>query len=135
LSNIVVIMQTDTDQIGKAVIIKWPHVLILKRSMQLEKFPGEWDLAGGHTIEGEDPLDGVLREVWEETGFVLSNPEKLYSDGREAYYKVIVNSEQEVRLSNEHEEYVYATPDEIESYELPDKYLKAIRYALKDILA
>ena len=67
----------DSDNVSKAVIIKEDGALLLLRSAT-EKFPGKWDLPGGHIHEGEDPKDGLIREVKEETGITLEEPiEKL----------------------------------------------------------
>ena len=43
-------------------------VLILKRGEQETFLPGFWELPGGKLEFGEDPVQGVLREVKEEAG-------------------------------------------------------------------
>ena len=35
-------------------------------------FPNQWSLIGGHVEPGEKPEDGLIREVKEEIGFVLT---------------------------------------------------------------
>jgi len=42
------------------------RVLLARRA--LEPFKGRWDIAGGFLDEGEPPLDGLRRELREETG-------------------------------------------------------------------
>ena len=54
----------DSDKIAKAVLYKDDKVLLLKRSSYMKKHAKEWDLPGGHIMEGENLEDGLLREVW-----------------------------------------------------------------------
>jgi ADP-ribose pyrophosphatase YjhB (NUDIX family) len=42
------------------------QVLLVRRA--IEPFKGDWDIPGGFLEEGEDPLDGIRRELLEETG-------------------------------------------------------------------
>jgi ADP-ribose pyrophosphatase YjhB (NUDIX family) len=42
------------------------RVLLVRRAH--EPFEGRWDIPGGFLEEGEDPLDGLRRELKEETG-------------------------------------------------------------------
>jgi 8-oxo-dGTP diphosphatase len=122
--------QMDTDKIAKAVVYDGNKVLILKRSESLDKHPGEWDLPGGHIIEGEDMQDGLLREVWEEAGLRISRPEKLYSQGRNTYYKVQL-PQKKVSLSNEHMDHKMVDVRDLKNYDLPSKYVDAITRAFK----
>jgi ADP-ribose pyrophosphatase YjhB (NUDIX family) len=45
------------------------RVLLARRA--IEPFEGFWDIPGGFLEEGEDPLDGVRRELKEETGLEI----------------------------------------------------------------
>jgi 8-oxo-dGTP diphosphatase len=49
-----------------ALIVKENRVLLVLRAV--EPFKGCWDIPGGFLEAGEHPLDGMLREVKEETG-------------------------------------------------------------------
>jgi NAD+ diphosphatase len=58
-----------------ALIMKDDQVLLGKRQKDPSK--GEWDTLGGFLEAGEHPLDGVKREMKEETGLELENLEFL----------------------------------------------------------
>lgn len=50
------------------------EVLLQKRSMEKENFPGYWDIsAAGHVSAGEKPIDAALRELHEELGVRASS--------------------------------------------------------------
>tara|TARA_R100000152_G_C6719513_1_gene145734 strand:+ start:326 stop:742 length:417 start_codon:yes stop_codon:yes gene_type:complete len=119
----------DSKEIAKAVVYKDDKVLLLKRSSYMKKHAGEWDLPGGHIIEGEDMEDGLLREVWEETGLRLREPVKLHSNGNDTYYKAEM-PDQEVKLSDEHTEHDMFSLEDLEDLNLPDKYAKAVKETL-----
>ena len=119
----------DSKEIAKAVLYKKDKVLLVKRSSYMKKHAGEWDRPGGHIIEGEDMEDGLLREVWEETGLRIKDPVKLHSNGNDTYYKAEL-PDSEVKLSDEHTEYELFTLDEIEELKFPNKYAKAVEETL-----
>jgi 8-oxo-dGTP pyrophosphatase MutT (NUDIX family) len=65
----------DDDEVGEpyqrvaayAVVTSERGVLLTQFNSQTA-VPGSWGLPGGGLDEGEDPVAGVHREVWEETG-------------------------------------------------------------------
>ncbi len=73
-----------------ALIAREGRVLLVKRAV--EPFKNHWDIPGGFLEPGEHPLDGMLREVKEETGLVVRVKELLgvymdrYDDGAEEKY-------------------------------------------------
>ena len=71
----------DLDTVVKIVLLNRENkVLFLKRSKSVKKYPGEWDLPGGHLQAGEEGklVVGLKREVQEETNFSLNfAPKKL----------------------------------------------------------
>jgi len=48
------------------------RIFVQKRTMTRRMFPGCWDLVGGHVEENEDELSALEREIYEETGWTLS---------------------------------------------------------------
>jgi 8-oxo-dGTP pyrophosphatase MutT (NUDIX family) len=55
------------------VIIQAPSkkVLLLRRGSTAPHAPGHWNFPGGFVEEGESVIQGAVREVREETGFLL----------------------------------------------------------------
>jgi 8-oxo-dGTP diphosphatase len=91
---------------------------------------GRWTLPGGGLEFGEDPADGVLREVTEETGLVgrISGPVRVVSDtgvwrrpdGAVRYHHVrflypveIVGGAEQVELDGSTDAFAWFTRDEI----------------------
>ena len=118
----------DSKNVSKAVIIKKDGALLLLRSAG-EKFPNKWDLPGGHIHMGEDPKDGLIREVKEETGVTLTEPiEKLYEEGNITFYKAQM-PDQKITLSHEHDEHKFVTKESVPD-NMSGKFKRAIKKAL-----
>ncbi len=53
------------------------EILLQKRSMKIENYPGLWDIsAAGHISAGETPEQAALREMYEEIG-IKADPKDL----------------------------------------------------------
>ena len=118
----------DSKNVSKAVIIKEDGALLLLRSAG-EKYPNKWDLPGGHIHVGEDPKDGLIREVREETGITLSEPiEKLYEEDNITFYRAQMPDEK-VTLSHEHNDHKFVTKENIPE-NISGKFARAIKKAL-----
>jgi len=105
----------------KAFVIYNRRVLMIKRSANASIGAGEWDLPGGGLDFGEAPLDGIHREIKEETGLTSHVDRLLFATS-------FVNGERhniglvymcnagsdEVTLSDEHTEYMWATRQQLE---------------------
>lgn len=50
-----------------AIVVEAGAVLLTQLSEKVRLVPGWWNLPGGGLETGEDPVDGLVREVWEET--------------------------------------------------------------------
>jgi len=110
-------------KIQKAVIKKDDKYLIGFRSTNSKYFPLHWDFPGGKLESNEDPFDGIVREVKEETDLDIK-PLKaigvyefdLDNKGENTHCFTIYSTETisgEVKLSDEHLEQRWATKDEI----------------------
>ena len=118
----------DSDKVSKAVITKEDGALLLLRSAG-QKFPHKWDLPGGHIHVGEDPKDGLIREVREETGITLIEPiEKLYEEDNITFYRAQMPDEK-ITLSHEHDEHKFVTKDSVPD-NISGKFKRAIKKAL-----
>jgi 8-oxo-dGTP pyrophosphatase MutT (NUDIX family) len=65
----------EPDEVGEAyqrvaayAVVTSERGVLLTQFNSLTAIPGKWGLPGGGLDEGEDPVSGVHREVWEETG-------------------------------------------------------------------
>ena len=125
-------------RVGLRAIIsnKNGEVLLLKRTDH-GSWAGLWDFPGGSLEYGEDPLEGIRREVSEETGFTVDDL-KLF--GVESYIKddadfvVIVSytghadNESPVLSAHEHNDYRWFSPAQaVAEEDLPEIHKKFIR--------
>jgi 8-oxo-dGTP pyrophosphatase MutT (NUDIX family) len=80
-------------------------------------------------LEGENLEDGLLREVWEETGLHIKSPERLHRNKRDTYYKARL-PDTKIKLSDEHTEHKMFALEDLKDLDLPDKYARAVKEAL-----
>lgn len=107
------ITNNDTQTVAKAVIIDEKNrILFLKRSDYLKKFAGEWDLPGGHLKEGESLIQGLEREVFEETALQVRDPE-MFKELENLNFFYVKYDSQEVKLSHEHTDYKFFEREEL----------------------
>lgn len=87
-----------------------------QRSLKKKESPGKWDMScGGHIPAGEEPLDGLIREVKEELGIENITPRfvERYIQGNDKqtemiylYYLIINKKETEFVLQKDEVEQV-----------------------------
>ncbi len=123
----------DTKYVVKVVIFDEDgYVLLLKRKKN-QKFPEEWDLPGGHLVEGEEWFSGAAREVQEETNLLVKDLEEIYREGRMSYYKTDkfegdIYDHQDLP---EHDRYMWVDPNKIDEINnVGDIYVVAIKRAI-----
>lgn len=54
------------------------QILISQRSGLKEKLPLKWECNGGALLSGEDVIDGLIREIYEELGIKLKREEAIF---------------------------------------------------------
>ena len=110
----------------KALLFDQDKLLLVKRS---DKARGEhhyWELPGGRMEFGESPEEALLRELAEETGLSakILCPLQTWNFFREETTQIVgvtflcKATTNKVRLSDEHEAYVWVHLDEISQYNI-----------------
>lgn len=104
----------------KAIINKDGKILVLKRSCEEDVYAELWDIPGGKIEYGEKIIDGIKREVFEETGLdvdVEFRPWSVWSFMTPAKERQTVGITLlakyvggNVKLSSEHTEYRWIDP-------------------------
>lgn len=101
------------------------YILLLRRSTKETSFHGLWELPGGKVENEDNPLNTAITELFEETGLKVKPELAIDSrngffaphrdhDMKKIYYAFLVpvgndysNSFPTVKLSEEHDEYVW----------------------------
>jgi len=116
--------EEDTSQSAKAVMHKNGKVLLLKNDKG-------WDLPGGHIKQDENMLQGLKREVFEETGLNILDPVELnYSHENKRFFAGAFGGG-EVMLSDEHSTYGYFDKNQIAKLNISEPFMKAISMVLQ----
>lgn len=105
-------------------------ILLMKRSAGSAWQAGKWDLPGGKIDPGEGFAEALLREAIEETGLSITlervaGAAEWEMPTRKVAYIIMEASiaSGEVTLSEEHDEYRWATPDELPQVDLCEQYI------------
>ncbi len=110
--------------VGAVITNTEGKILLIKRSQKLDWHPGEWEIMYGRIAQHEDPKDGLTRELNEELGIsvVVDKPLTcwhIYRGHEETAENDLIGitysattTDTEVKLSDEHEEYRWVTPNE-----------------------
>jgi 8-oxo-dGTP diphosphatase len=108
----------DFEVAVKSFIVKGNRILVIKRKNNNPHKPGAWEIPGGRLKPGENPFEGLKRETKEETGIEIEimNPLGVHHFTRDDGQKITMiiflckPLSDEVKLSNEHENYIWADP-------------------------
>ncbi len=110
-----------------AAIEKEGKFLLVKRSDQEPNFPGKWMYPGGKVEIGEDALQGLLREIKEETGLEVEDKAALLrtyyftrADGSNAlgFNFVLQWKAGEVNLGEGLVDYAWISPEDTIKYDV-----------------
>jgi 8-oxo-dGTP diphosphatase len=103
--------------------------LLLKRSKDSKTNPGKWDFPGGKADAGENIDEALVREVAEETGLTISLQKLVGTAQSEILGFRVVHlilegrlESGEIKLSHEHDDYVWVKPGKLPNMELVDHF-------------
>ena len=124
------------------IIVHEGRVVLVKR--RFEPLAGQWSIPGGAVETGETLESCLIREMAEETGFVIEVGPVIEvldrithdDDGRVLYHFVLIDYlcwpvGGELRAGSDVAEAVLAEPSELAQYQLTDKALAVIERALE----
>src|SRR5690242_16173700 len=119
------------------------RLLLLQYAAQKKIHRNKWDVPGGMLEENETPMQGALRELFEETGIAaeqladISHVLTLYIRGKKDYifhqFKCEMQAIPSVYLSSEHQNFTWASAQDLREMPLVDRaidVLERYRYAL-----
>lgn len=120
---------------SSSAVVIGGKVLMLHRPDGARSYPGRWSLVAGKREGGETPLETAVREIREETGLAVGEPDAsegpLYVREGDIIWKVSMflfrlPDGAEPRLNRENTEYRLCAPDELGSMELVPKTLESV---------
>ena len=109
----------------KAIVRKDGKILLIKKSEKVDIYPGRWDLPGGRLESGESWNQGLAREIKEETGInvkLICEVREWTSEKWDTIGKTVLCDyvSGEIKLSWEHTEYQWLSPEEIVRGDFPE---------------
>ena len=109
------------------------EILIVKRHPKSKTDPEMWELPGGKVERGEFFADALVREIKEETnldveiGDFCEAVQNDYSHKRTVQLMMyLINVEGEVKISDEHTEFMWASIEKIKTLEISTSLKKLL---------
>ncbi len=125
--------------VNRSIVIKDGVILLIQRSKNDTYKAGMWEFPGGKLDAGQDLTNALEREVLEETGLLISPIDRIayyesiiISGGKYAgmpYVSIIGISKVsggEIKLSEEHDDYVWLNIQDAKEYNITDDTRKAL---------
>lgn len=116
------------------------EILILKRHPKSKPDPEMWELPGGKVEKGEFFTDALVREIKEETnlnsevgGFAEAIQNDYMHKRTVQLMMYLTNIEGEVKISEEHIDWMWADLEKIKSLELSSSFKKVLKKKNWDI--
>ncbi|MGC8812284.1 MAG: NUDIX domain-containing protein [Candidatus Aenigmatarchaeota archaeon] len=124
-----------------ALIVKDKSFLVIKRAAQDEiAKEASWTLPGGRVESYEDPNQGVLREVKEETGLEveLIKPIAVWSGRKNNVWRIVIHylckyKKGKVKISKEHSSYEWVKFKDLEKAKLEKWIKERAELAMKEL--
>ncbi|MCH9634555.1 MAG: hypothetical protein S4CHLAM7_13080 [Chlamydiae bacterium] len=118
-----------------ALIIKNGKLLIMKRSPNKKASPNIWETLSGRLHPNENPYEGLLREIKEESGLEVTLEKTPFDVYTTRYLKqpmiaLVFEAKHlsgEVNLSEEHSEFQWASINEFEKKTTLKRLLKSVK--------
>ncbi|MFH0753129.1 MAG: NUDIX domain-containing protein [Candidatus Omnitrophota bacterium] len=108
--------------------------LLMRRSFMSKSWPGRWEFPGGKVDPGEDLGDALVREWREETGLEVVPGQFLEAfewerESDKVIYLVfrVSSTSRDVQVSDEHEDFGWFKPDEIQKLDVSPSLLTLVR--------
>jgi 8-oxo-dGTP diphosphatase len=106
-------------------------VLVVKRSAKEKNFSGLYELPGGKVDFGEHPVQSLKREFMEETNLEIKidRPYRIFTylshEGIRHIVEIVYvvkldDSIENIKLSDEHDDYKWLASEEIDDYKMSD---------------
>lgn len=124
------------------ILNKNNEFLLIRRSLNETVLPGVWDIPGGTLRDGEDPSDGAIREVKEETQLLIKNDLQIFyytsnidqSKNKQFVRLIFIgfcNNDSQVSLSpTDHDQYQWLSLDaDLSDFQLVDYLADVIERA------
>lgn len=124
--------------------IQNPHgeFLLMKRSLNDDAYPGNWELPGGGIEYAETMEESLVREVQEECGLIINVFQPIavnmfYIDDKQ-YFEItffckVKDNSFEIKISPEHSEYKWVKVEDIEFIGVNDYMLKTLKDCQKSL--
>jgi 8-oxo-dGTP diphosphatase len=123
-----------------AFIYKDGKILMVKRAKTESPFPGNWEIPGGGVEFGEDTEAAAKREVKEETNLKIkiAHAYSVFSYVWNKTHRVDIQYlcrplNSKIKLSGEHEEYLWATKNEVKKLKMTENMRAVILKGFKFI--
>jgi dATP pyrophosphohydrolase len=129
----------DIVTVSKAIVFNHDDkVLLLKRSATDIRRPGQWDVPGGHVDDGEYLAETAARETHEEAGLTIDSQEiplvyamtEMADESHSVTWVFFMarTGLTDVKLSHEHDEYVWVTLEEALGMIEYERQRRALKY-------